>query len=217
MPGLVSHIGWIHRELRDVQGAVEQDLEGLRSARENGVAQAEGNAMLNLCLDYVQAGRVDEANRLLSELEALSSRAGWFGWFHELRLDAVRSELAMREGQPERAVEAARRLLEEATPKEAWTYVVTAHQVLAEAVGSQGDLAGAESQLTSALDILARHPAPLAEVEAARGAGPPACGRGRRPGRPAGVRRRRRHRAAGRRRRRGRAAARHLPGHARRP
>jgi predicted ATPase len=163
VPGLVSHIGWIHRELRDVPGAVERDLEGLRSARENGVAQAEGNAMLNLCLDYVQAGRVEEANRLLAELEALCSGAGWFGWFHQLRLDAVRSELAIREGRPDRAVEAARRLLDEATPKEAWTYVLTARQVLAEAACSRGDLAEAESQLTTALDLVARHPAPLAE------------------------------------------------------
>lgn len=163
VPGLASHVGWIHRELRDLPGAIEQDLEGLRSARENGVAQAEGNAMLNLCLDHVLAGQAGEAHRVLDELEALRSRGRWFGWLHGLRLDAARSELAILEERPEEAREAAGRLLAEATPKEAWTYVVTARQALAEAARARGDLAEAETQLTTALGLLARRAAPLAE------------------------------------------------------
>jgi len=161
LPRLASHVGWIHRELQDFDRAIEHDQEGLALARENRVGEAETSALLNLSLDYTQAGRLDEAFEILESLEKGRSRADWFGWLGEIRLDGALTEHWLARGDMPRAAGHARQLLAAAAPRGAHTYVATAHRALLEVSSQAGDLATAASHETAALDELRSHPAPV--------------------------------------------------------
>jgi tetratricopeptide (TPR) repeat protein len=161
LPRLASHVGWIHRELQDFDRAIEHDRQGLALARDNGVVEAETSALLNLALDFTQAGRLDEALEILDRLEKERCHADWFGWLNEIRFDGALTEHWLARGDMPRAAGHARKLLAGAGPRAAHTYVATAHRALFEVAFQAGDLAGAESHVATALDEIRTHPAPL--------------------------------------------------------
>jgi tetratricopeptide (TPR) repeat protein len=161
LPRLASHIGWIHRELQDFDGAIHHDLEGLSIAREHGVVSAEASALLNLSFDYTQAGQLDAARETLERLENEHSHADWFGWLYTIRLEDALAEHWLARGQPSRAAEHASRLLEIAGPRQASTYIASAHRILFEAAHATGDVASAVAHVDAALAELRSHPAPL--------------------------------------------------------
>jgi tetratricopeptide (TPR) repeat protein len=161
LPRLASHVGWIHRELQDFDRAIEHDQEGLALARKNRVVEAETNALLNLSLDYTQAGRLDEALEILERLEKVRGRVEWFGWLYEIRFDGALTEHWLARGDMARAAAHARQLLADAGPRGAHTYVVTAHRALLEVSLHAGDLPSAASHAAAALDEIRSHPAPV--------------------------------------------------------
>jgi tetratricopeptide (TPR) repeat protein len=161
LPRLASHVGWIHRELQDFDRAIEHDQEGLALARENRVVEAETSALLNLSLDYTQAGRLDEALEILDRLEKERSRGHWFGWLYEIRLDGALTEHWLARGDMPRAAGHARRLMAVAGPRGAHTYVATAYRALFEVSFQERDLASAASHVAAAFDELRSHPAPV--------------------------------------------------------
>ena len=164
LPRLVSQLGWMHRELQDFAGACAHDEEGLRLAREQAVKIApETEALLNLCLDYTRAGRHDEAGRAVEELERIRAGPGgaWFGWLHELRMEAVVAEHWLIRGDLARARDHARRLGEVAERVGARAYVASARRFLARAALREGDLGAAREAAEAALAALQGCEAPL--------------------------------------------------------
>ncbi|MFI5184725.1 MAG: hypothetical protein ACHQNV_10015, partial [Vicinamibacteria bacterium] len=161
LPRLASHIGWIHRELQDFDGAIHNDLEGLSIAREHGVVAAEASALLNLSHDYIQAGQLDAARETLDSLEKDHSHEDWFDWLYIIRLEDALADYWLARGQPDRAAAHARRLLELAEPRQARTYVATAHRTLFQAAHATGDSASIVVHIDAALRELRSQPAPL--------------------------------------------------------
>lgn len=159
LPRLESALGWLHRELQDFETAIAHDREGLRVAREDGVAEAEAAALLNLCVDFTQAGRMREARDVAATLDALSG-AG-FGWFHGLRRESALAEHQLAVRDLERAARHARQLVAAASQHGARTYRIGGHRLLAEAALLRGDLAEAAGELASASELLADSPIPL--------------------------------------------------------
>jgi len=161
LPHLATHLGWLHRELLDVEGALPRDVEALRIAREAGVEPAEASALLNLCLDYVASGREAEATATVRDIERLRSRAGWFGWLYEIRFENVLAERCLASGALDEAQLRAERVLDAAGSVGAPTYVAGARRILAEAALARGDPAVARAHLQEALAALGDRTAPL--------------------------------------------------------
>ena len=92
LPRLVSHLGWVHRELGALERAREYDTEAVRLARERPVPGAEVEVLLNLCVDDVRRGDAEQASALLAELQARAAESSWLRWLSELRLAAASAE-----------------------------------------------------------------------------------------------------------------------------
>jgi tetratricopeptide (TPR) repeat protein len=161
LPRLPNAIGWIHRELQDFDHALAWDQQGLELAREYDVVEAEANSLINLGCDFAHLGQDAKTLPVFREVEACLHRDEWFRWRYNLRLQAGASEFWLSQGDPEKAEEHAKRLLEEAASREVRKYVAIAYKLLAEAAMARGDLADAEVKLAAALDQLHRYPAPL--------------------------------------------------------
>jgi tetratricopeptide (TPR) repeat protein len=169
-PRLVSHMGWVHRELQALERARELDARALRIARENPSPWTpESEALINLCVDEVRAGRPDQASELLAGLEAASQQGVWLHWLNQLRLAAAAAEHWAARGDFDAATAKADRLLEIARPLHALSYCCAAERVRAEAALHTG--AGTEraaERLGAALAELEAFPAPLEGWKSAR-------------------------------------------------
>ena len=170
LPRLVSHLGWVHRELGALDRAREFDTEAVELARERPVAWApESEALLNLCVDDVRVGQSEQAALLLSELQAKASASAWFRWINELRLEAVSAEHWAARGDHPRASEHAARLADMAEGLGARDYRCAAERVRAESALAQGEgIESAANRLGAALAELRGRPAPLEAWKSAR-------------------------------------------------
>ena len=65
LPRFPNTLGWVHRELQDLENALRLDMEGAQLAREMGVAEAEANSRINLAQDYLT---LDESARAFEQL-----------------------------------------------------------------------------------------------------------------------------------------------------
>ena len=169
LPRLVSHLGWVHRELGALDRAREHDTEAVRLARDRPVPGPEVEVLLNLCVDDVRVGRAEQASALLAELQARAAESSWLRWLSELRLAAVSAEHWAARGDHARAAEHAARLAEMAERIGARDYRCAAERIRAGAALECGeDVASAAARLEAALAQLRRTPAPLEAWKSAR-------------------------------------------------
>lgn len=152
LPRLLSHVGWLYRELQDFDAAIEHDQQGLSVAREAGSESAQADALVNLAVDLTRAGRLEAAAAAFRDLEALRGTEVFYGWNHGLRANAALAEYWLRLGRPEKAEAEARALLEAALRHDARTYASSARRLLAQAALANGDPAAAAVHLAPALD-----------------------------------------------------------------
>jgi tetratricopeptide (TPR) repeat protein len=162
-PRLVSHLGWVHRELAAVEKARGYDTRALALARESPSPWApEVEALVNLCVDGVRAGDPEGAAERLAMLEAGTRRSAWLRWMNELRLEAAAAEHFAARGAYETAVERAGRLKAIAERLRARGYACTAARVRGEAaLARQRGQRAAAVGLGQALAALDSCPAPL--------------------------------------------------------
>jgi len=169
-PRLVSHLGWVRRELQAPERAREFDARALEIARESPHPWTpESDALINLCEDDVRSGHPDRAAELLARLEAGARQGTWLRWLNELRLEATAAEHWAARGDFDAAASRATRLLEIARSLGARTYCCAAERVrLAGALHSGADVEGAAGRLAAALAELEAFPAPLEVWKSAR-------------------------------------------------
>jgi tetratricopeptide (TPR) repeat protein len=147
-------LGWIHRELQDPEGALAHDRNGAEMARSMGVGEAEVNSVINLVIDFFQAGDRQQTDSCTQAAESILARDAWFRWRFEMRLQAARAEQTL--SKPDVLC-----LLEKATKYGARKYMIAARTMLAKIAVAKGDLATAEAELNSAIAILHEFPTPL--------------------------------------------------------
>jgi serine/threonine protein kinase/tetratricopeptide (TPR) repeat protein len=160
-PRMPNCIGWLHRELQDFEGAHKYDQQGIEVAREHHVLEAEANSLINLGIDYTQAGDLEKTRSAFEEVREIFERDAWFRWRYSIRLQAATAEHWLREKDLERASECARQLLDAATQYEVHKYIAVAHRVMAQVAIARGELAEGERQFGAALSELSDYPAPL--------------------------------------------------------
>jgi tetratricopeptide (TPR) repeat protein len=169
LPRLVSHLGWVHRELGALERAREHDTEAVRLAREWPIWGPESEVLLNLCVDDVRVGHAERASALLEELHAKAEGSSWLRWVSDLRLSAASAEHWAARGDPSQATEHAARLADLARRLRAWNYLGAAERIRGGAALELGqDLEGAARRLETALTALRRTPAPLEAWKTAR-------------------------------------------------
>jgi tetratricopeptide (TPR) repeat protein len=154
-------IGWIYRELQDLERAVEYDQQGVEVGRRRGVLEAQANSLINLGIDHGRAGRGEKTASAFREVEQIFRRDAWFRWRYQIRLQAGTAEHHLALGELDRAEEHARRLLETASHHRARKYVAVAHRQLAEVAMARGDRRTAAEELDTALGYLRAHPVPI--------------------------------------------------------
>jgi tetratricopeptide (TPR) repeat protein len=157
-----NSIGWIHRELGDIEQALAHDQEGAEIAKSYHVTEAEANSLINLGHDHTQRHDGDRSLAALNDAESIFEREQWNHWrFHHIRFHAGAAEHWLSQGDLASASEHARKLLENATRHEVPKYVAVAHKLLAEVACARGEFSEGEAELNAALAQLETHPAPL--------------------------------------------------------
>jgi tetratricopeptide (TPR) repeat protein len=157
-----NSIGWIHRELGDIDQAIAYDQESVDIARAYHVTEAEANSLINLSYDHTERHEGENAIAALRDAEETFEREQWNHWrFHHIRFHAGAAEHWLSERDFERASEHACQLLENATRHQVPKYIAIAHKLLAEVASANADFSKAEAELTTALAQLEMHPAPL--------------------------------------------------------
>jgi tetratricopeptide (TPR) repeat protein len=156
-----NSLGWIHRELGDLQGAAAHNKRGVEVARKHRVLEAEVNSIINLGCDCTCIGEPAMAQPAFTEADVLLQRDDWTRWRFSLRLLAAKCEYLLSQGDLVKTEACARELLDTAEHYEARKYAVSARNILAELAIAHGDLAAAEARLIPAVDLLHTYPAPL--------------------------------------------------------
>jgi tetratricopeptide (TPR) repeat protein len=169
LPRLLSHVGWVHRELGALELAREHDTEALRVARERPVWGPEAEVLLNLASDEVRQGRVEQAAALLGDLQARARESTLLRWLSELRVAAATAEHWAVRADHDRVAEHAATLAERARRIGARDYACASARFRGAAALARGEgLAGAARDLEAALALLRPTPAPLEAWKSAR-------------------------------------------------
>lgn len=161
-----SRLGWIWRELGDVQRAIACDQEAIERARQQGAAFSELSHLIDLAEDHLQAGAPSLAESALVGARRLLS-SGQVRAFpcdlNGVRLRLLDAECCLERamGSWARARERAGELHGEASRLLWPKYVALAHAQLARVARALGDTAAARHELGEALEILAAHPVPV--------------------------------------------------------
>jgi tetratricopeptide (TPR) repeat protein len=154
-------MGWIYREIGDVDRALEHDSEGVRISRQHGVLEAEVNSVINVGYDRTLKDPAKPPVSEFHEAEDLLQRDDWLRWRFNLRLLAGKAEYLMLHADMAGAEQCARDLLENATHYAANKYIAIARKQLGEVASKRGDHAIAIDHLKKAIDVLAHYPTPI--------------------------------------------------------
>lgn len=162
-PRFPNCVGWIYRELRDLEAARKYNEEGIGIARRHHVLEAEANSLINRGIDSTHDGDSETTASTFHEVRDIFSRDAWFRWRYSIRLEAATAEHWLRQGELDKARECIKQLKEMATEYEAHKYIAVAHKLMAEVSIASGNLVEAQQHFDAALAELENYPAPLVE------------------------------------------------------
>jgi tetratricopeptide (TPR) repeat protein len=108
---LLNTLGWCLGEIGSHERARDYDQRAAEVAHELGDPEIVSNSEINLAVDHVAAGRIDEAVGFLEPIEDTLSRPGdpWMRWRYALHVLDARARIELARRSPERALEAAER------------------------------------------------------------------------------------------------------------
>lgn len=154
-------VGWIHRELQDTNGAVEQDKLGADLTSESGLHEVLAHSLINLSYDYVQQGAVEESRSALAGAQEARDGDDWMQWRHNIRLQAGQAEFWLAQNELDHAEKYARDLFQAATRYRCRKYMATAHKLFGEIASLRSQPEEAEEQFETAIALLEEYPAVL--------------------------------------------------------
>jgi tetratricopeptide (TPR) repeat protein len=163
LPRLPNTLGWLHRELYDLETALRLDTESVRQAQEFGNAEAEANAHVNLGHDYLLLGDLRCALEHLQEAKRISDQDVWFRWRYNLRLQVEMARYWITQGDPKAAAVHAAAALQVAEVTLSRKYLAWAHKLLGDIAILEERLDEGQSRYATALAVLQHHPCPTIE------------------------------------------------------
>lgn len=125
-------LGWLHRELFDLEGALAFDLEGVRLSQQIDDNEAEINSRINAGQIHLLMGEHDRAFEQLQHAQSLLDRFNWFTWVFRIRLEAefasywlVRGDLPKADAHVSKSLDISTRAL--CRKHMAWGFKIKAH------------------------------------------------------------------------------------------
>ncbi len=98
LPRFLNQMGYLHQEIRDYERALEWDRRALAASRHNRqpVHEMERYSLLNVAVDLLRLGRLDEALDNLAEFEAIKDMSEFvrFRYFNRYQLLLAETDLA---------------------------------------------------------------------------------------------------------------------------
>lgn len=163
LPRLPNSIGWLHRELQDLDEALRLDGENIPMAREFDMAEGEANAHTNLAHDYLTLGETDRAWEHLQAAQELHKRDVWFRWRYAIRLQAELAQYWILKEDLTKAGQHAQASLEQAIRTQSNKYVAWGHKLMGNLAAMEDHVEAARQHFESALHTVSRHPCPIIE------------------------------------------------------
>ncbi len=164
---LFNTTGWVLSEIGAETAARASNEVATRLALEQGDSEIIANSQINLVLNHIVAGELDEAATIL---ESLTTRASdpWMRWRWSLHIDDAAGRLALARRDPERALACAERELVAARGIDARKLEVRAQNLRARALVALERLDDADVALAGALETAAAIVYPAGEWRALR-------------------------------------------------
>ncbi|MGI9578133.1 MAG: ATP-binding protein, partial [Microthrixaceae bacterium] len=156
---ILNTLGWIHGELGDPAGAAPLNRESLEVALAlaHPDIEIEANARLNLADDGLRAGDADTAvvhvEALRRVVQAPTPYERFGHWRFSMRWRCVLAQIELARGNPEAALHAAQRCLDDAENKGARKYEVRARRHLGDAQAMLGAPGPARQELDAAVAL----------------------------------------------------------------
>jgi serine/threonine protein kinase/tetratricopeptide (TPR) repeat protein len=169
-PRMPNCVGWIYRELHDLEAAERHNEDGIEIARRHRVLEAEANSLINRGIHCIEAGNHACTDAAFHDVRDIFARDAWFRWRYNIRLEAASAEHWLRQGELDKAREFVSRLMDAATEHEVHKYKAVAHRLMGEIAIASGDSQGAGEHFDAALAELKDYPAPLVEWRTYAGA-----------------------------------------------
>jgi tetratricopeptide (TPR) repeat protein len=163
LPRLPNTLGWLHRELQDLETAVRLDAESARLGREFGIAEAEANAQVNLGHNYLVLGEPARAIEHLQEAKRLYDQDVWYRWRYNLRLQAELASYWIIRGDLKVAATHAAAALQGAEATCSRKYIAWAHKLLGDIAALEERVEDGQRHYVTALGVLQNHPCPTVE------------------------------------------------------
>lgn len=160
---LPNTLGWLHRELQDLETALELNLEGIRLSREFGDTESEINSRINAGQVLLLLGEPDRAFEYLEQAGILLGPFPWFKWLFETRLEAEWASYWIARGNTSQAATHARAALKITKRSLVRKYAAWSHRLLGEIAALEDRVTDARREYDSALSILVDHPCPGVE------------------------------------------------------
>ncbi len=163
LPRLSNTIGWIYREMQDLETALQLDTENICLAEEMGMVEGRANAHVNLGHDYLALGEPASAFEHLQQAEQLFNRDVWFRWRYAIRMQAEMTSYWICRGDLKMAAMHAAACLQAAETPRARKYLAWGHKLLGDIALLEERMEDARRGYQTALDMLARNPCPMIE------------------------------------------------------
>jgi len=163
LPRVPNALGWLHRELLDMETALKWDVEGARIAHEMGCDEAEANSHVNLGHDYLVLGEPARAYEHLEEAARIFERDAWYRWRYNIRLRAERASYWIARGDLKQAADYAAASLESAKTTLSRKHWAWAHKLLGDIALLEDRAPDSRSEYAQALSILEHYSCPIIE------------------------------------------------------
>jgi tetratricopeptide (TPR) repeat protein len=163
LPRIPNTLGWIYREMQDLDTALQLDSENVRLAEEMGMVEGRANAHVNLGHDYLALGDPARAFEHLQQAEQLFNRDVWFRWRYAIRMQAEMTSYWISRGDLKMAAMHAAASLQAAEMPRARKYVAWGHKLLGDIALLEERMEDARGEYQTALEALARNPCPMIE------------------------------------------------------
>jgi serine/threonine protein kinase len=162
-PRLPNTLGWVYRELQDLETALRLDSEGVQLAREMADGEAETNSRINLGHDYLALGEPARAWEQLQAVQAIPATADWLHWRYTIRLHAELTSYWIVRGDLQAAAAHVATSLQLAEKTLARKHMAWARKLFGDLAVLEERLDDAQREYATALAILQRHPCPTIE------------------------------------------------------
>ena len=163
LPRLPNTLGWLYRELYDMDTALRLDSESVELAREMDFAEAEANACVNLGHDYLLLGEPARALEYLQRAERIYGEDVWFRWRYNIRLQAEMASYWIDRGDLKVAASRAAACLQSAESTRSNKYRAWAHKLLGDIALLEDRIEDAQGEFDSALEVVKDYRCPFIE------------------------------------------------------